>query len=260
MEMQSLKEEILKELLFFKKNPPEKIDGGFLNELRNEKIKSRTVTLKDSPLEEICDSKIDIESVKKLLKYYIDTNSKFRKEIPKFIFENFDVDEIIKDYDDRSNPDRDDEIIAKKVLSIAGVKNKDEFDDKFDNLGEIYENWYKISDSKKYNLSINTSEIIKLTEDYISLKKLLKNPVFEKAKEAYKILNSKKSIEKLIVATYKVSGKERQKLEDDIYYFIPQYIGFVMSDTEYRIELLSSAIESYLEALRDVIRKLYTFS
>lgn len=98
------------------------------------------------------------------------------------------------------------------MLSIAGVKNKDEFDDKFDNLGEIYENWYKISDSKKCNLSINTSEIIKLTEDYISLKKLLKNPVFEKAKEAYKILNSKKSIEKSIVATYKVSGKERQKL------------------------------------------------
>ena len=250
-----LTEELLKEFSFFKKTPPTVINKEFLNKIKNEKLKKKRVILNNCPLKEIYNNYIDITGIRKFSEYLVKIDKEFKKQIPQFMKENFTLEEIATDYDDRENPDKDDTLIESKVLEIAGIKNENELINKFGKLGQVYENWYHIGG--KETLNIDTSSLIELTEMYLELEKILRDEdVLQKTYKLYEKM-SRENINKLIIKQYDGSSSLKGKAYDDLEYFIPQYVSDVIYAPELYMQLFREAIVRYKDSLDEVIKRLY---
>lgn len=253
----TLSEELLKEFSFFKKTPPAVINKEFLNKIKNEKLKKKKVILNNCPLKEIYDTYIDVNGIKKLSEYLVRIDSEFKKQIPPFMKENFTLEEISTEYDDRENVYSDDKIIESKVFEIAGIKNEKEIDVRFERLGPIYENWYAIGGNRKKLLSIDTTSIIDLVEKYLELDKNLRNmDILNKTYKLWEKMN-RNDINKLIVKQYDGSTSSKNKAYENLEYFFPQYISDIINAPVMYMMLFREAVVDYKNSLEEVIRRLY---
>lgn len=126
----------------------------------------------------------------------------------------------------------------------------------FLNSSDIFKNYENIQTKGKYNISVNSSSLVKLTEDYLKLKEITESDKFRRLVEGFERF---KKEEKLISARI-ASG---YKMETDSEYItnIERFLGEDILDMFYHPvyygKFTIQTVINYKSALGDIIRRLY---
>lgn len=257
-----LYEELLQEFSLFnkKKIPPKVIDEAFLQKLKDENIPNKQIKLKKCKVKDIYKCDISIEKINSMISTFIKVSKKWEETLPKYFVKNFPPEMFKPKFNDETQsfdttPSAK-EKERKDILNVLGVKNTDVIEKSFLNSSDILRNYENIQSKGKYNISVSSSSLIKLTEDYLKLKEIVDSDKFRRVVEGFERFEKEgKLISAKIADGYKVgydseyiSNIERFLGEDivDMFYH-PVYYG----------KLTLRTVINYKSALGDIIRRLY---
>lgn len=246
--------------LIKKKIPPKVIDEAFLQKLKDENIPNKQIKLKKCKVKDIYKCDISIEKINSMISTFIKVSKKWEETLPEYFVKNFPPEMFKPKFNDETQsfsttpPAKEKE--RKDILNVLGVKDTDNIEKSFLNSSEILKNYENIQTKGKYNISINSSSLIKLTEDYLKLKGIVDSDKFRRLVEGFERFEKEgKLISSKIADGYKVeydseyiSNIERFLGEDivDMFYH-PVYYG----------KLTLRTVINYKSALGDIIRRLY---
>lgn len=257
-----LYEELLQEFSLFnkKKIPPKVIDKAFLQKLKGENIPNKQIKLKKCKAKDIYKCDVSIEKINSMISTFIKVYKKWEETLPKYFVKNFPPEMFKSKFNDDTQtfsatpPAKEKE--RKDILNVLGVKDTDMIAKAFLNSSEIFKNYENIQTKGKYNISISSSSLAKLTEDYLKLKEIVDSDKFRRAVESFeRFKNEGKLMSARIADDYKVeydseyiANIERFLGDDTVdMFYQPVYCG----------KLTFQTVVSYKSALGDIIRRLY---
>lgn len=257
-----LYEELLHEFSLFnkKKIPPKVIDEDFLKKLKNTDIPNKQVKLKKCKVKGIYKCDVSIEKINSMISTFIKVSKKWKEALPKYFVKNFPPEMFESKFNDETQtfsatpPANEKE--RRDILNVLGVKDTDIIEKSFLNSSDIFKNYENIQTKDKYNVSVNSSSLVKLTEDYLKLKEITESDKFQRLVEGFERF---KKEEKLISARI-ASG---YKMETDSEYItnIERFLGEDILDMFYHPvyygKFTIQTVINYKSALGDIIRRLY---
>ena len=253
-----LYEELLQEFSIFnkKKIPPKVIDEAFLQKLKDENIPNKQIKLKKCKVKDIYKCDISIEKINSMVSTFMKMSKRWEETLPKYFVKNFPPEMFKSEFNDEtqtfSTIPSANEKERKDILNILGVKDTDMIEKAFLNSSEIFKNYENIQTKGKYNISISSSSLVKLTEDYLKLKEIVDSDKFRRVVESFERF---KLISARIADVYEVESNSEyitnieRFLGDDIVdmFYQPVYCG----------KLTFQTVINYKSALGDIIRRLY---
>ena len=257
-----LYEELLQEFSIFnkKKIPPKVIDEAFLQKLKSENIPNKQIKLKKCKVKDIYKCDISIEKINSMVSTFMKMSKRWEETLPKYFVKNFPPEMFKPKFNDETQtfnttpPAKEKE--RKDILNVLGVKDTDMIAKAFLNSSEIFKNYENIQAKGKYNISISSSSLAKLTEDYLKLKEIVDSDKFRRAVESFeRFKNEGKLMSARIADDYKVeydseyiANIERFLGDDTVdMFYQPVYCG----------KLTFQTVVNYKSALGDIIRRLY---
>ena len=174
-----LYEELLQEFSIFnkKKIPPKVIDEAFLQKLKSENIPNKQMKLKKCKVKDIYKCDISIEKINSMISTFIKASKKWEETLPKYFVKNFPPEMFKPKFNDEtqsfSTTPSAKEKERRDILNVLGVKDTDIIEKSFLNSSDVLRNYENIQSKGKFNISINSSSLIKLTEDYLKLKEIV---------------------------------------------------------------------------------------
>lgn len=201
-----------------------------------------------------CD--ISIEKINSMVSTFMKMSKRWEETLPKYFVKNFPPEMFKSEFNDEtqtfSTIPSANEKERKDILNILGVKDTDMIEKAFLNSSEIFKNYENIQTKGKYNISISSSSLVKLTEDYLKLKEIVDSDKFRRVVESFERF---KLISARIADVYKVESNSEyitnieRFLGDDIVdmFYQPVYCG----------KLTFQTVINYKSALGDIIRRLY---
>ena len=251
-EIKKLTEELLTEFSLFKR-PPKIINGEFLTRLKSEKIKSKQVVLKNCKTAGIYKCDISVDKLARYVKDVMSINSKYEKELVKLFEAKYKLDDIMENTEKSKNIKKD----VSKIFEYDKLINL--LDSKMSSLSEIHKNSKNIIPYKKgiNNINISTSNIIKITEDYIKLKEITESDRFDKLKKFIAQYNKEHNLPESIKSIYDKEYTERYDDDELFEYTLTEITGSGFSLFNFNLSKVIKTVELYRDALSDIIRRLY---
>lgn len=257
-----LYEELLQEFSLFnkKKIPPKVIDEVFLQKLKDENIPNKQIKLKKCKAKDIYKCDVSIEKINSMISTFIKVSKKWEETLPKYFVKNFPPEMFKPKFNDETQtfsttpPAKEKE--RRDILNVLGVKDTDMIEKVFLNSSEIFKNYENIQTKGKYNISINSSSLVKLTEDYLKLKEIVDSDKFRRAVEGFeRFENEGKLISARIADAYKVESDS--EYITNIERFLGEDIVDMFYQPAYYGEIALRVVINYKSALGDIIRRLY---
>ena len=257
-----LYEELLQEFSIFnkKKNPPKVIDEAFLQKLKSENIPNKQIKLKKCKVKDIYKCDISIEKINSMISTFIKASKKWEETLPKYFVKNFPPEMFKPKFNDEtqsfSTTPSAKEKERRDILNVLGVKDTDIIEKSFLNSSDVLRNYENIQSKGKFNISINSSSLIKLTEDYLKLKEIVESDRFRRTVEGFgRFEKEGKLISARIADEYKV-GSDGEYIAN-IERFLGEDIVDMFYHPAYYGKLTLRTIIDYKSALGDIIRRLY---
>lgn len=247
-----LTEELLNEFSLFKRSP-KIINDEFLSRLKEEKIKSKQVVLKNCKTASIYKCDIGIDKLASYIKDVMNINSKYEKELIKLFKSKYTLNDIMENTAESKDIKKD----VSKIFDYDKLLKL--LDSKMSSLSDIHKNSKNIIPYKKgiNNISLSTSSIVKITEDYIKLKEITESDKYNKLKNYIEQYNKEHSLVEVIKSLY---GKEYiEKYDDDelFEYSLDGLTGGSFNLFNFNLNKVLKTVEMYRDALSDIIRRLY---
>lgn len=195
-----------------------------------------------------------------MISAFIKMTKKWEETLPKYFVKNFPPEMFKSEFNDETQtfsttpPAKEKE--RRDILNALGVKDTDMIEKAFLNSSEILKNYENIQTKGKYNISISSSSLVKLTEDYLKLKEIVESDKFRRIVESFERFEKEgKLISARIADEYKVGSDSEhitnieRFLGDDILdmFYHPAYYG----------KLTFRTVINYKSALGDIIRRVY---
>ena len=257
-----LYEELLQEFSIFnkKKIPPKVIDEAFLQKLKSENIPNKQIKLKKCKVKDIYKCDISIEKINSMISTFIKASKKWEETLPKYFVKNFPPEMFKPKFNDEtqsfSTTPSAKEKERRDILNVLGVKDTDIIEKSFLNSSDVLRNYENIQSKGKFNISINSSSLIKLTEDYLKLKEIVESDRLRRTVEGFgRFEKEGKLISARIADEYKV-GSDGEYIAN-IERFLGEDIVDMFYHPAYYGKLTLRTIIDYKSALGDIIRRLY---
>ena len=197
-----------------------------------------------------CD--INIDKLSKYVKDIMSINSKYEKELVKLFKTKYTLDDIMENTAKSKDIKKD----VSKIFEYDKLIKL--LDSKMSSLSEIHKNSKNIIPYKKgiNNINISTSDIIKITEDYLKLKEIVGSDKFQRVVEGFERFEKEgKLISARIADEYKV-GSDSEYITN-IERFLGEDIVDLFYHPVYYGKLTLRTVINYKSALDDIIRRLY---
>lgn len=195
-----------------------------------------------------------------MISTFIKVSKKWEETLPKYFVKNFPPEIFKPKFNDETQtfsttpPAKEKE--RRDILNVLGVKDTDMIEKVFLNSSEIFKNYENIQTKGKYNISINSSSLVKLTEDYLKLKEIVDSDKFRRAVEGFeRFENEGKLISARIADAYKVESDS--EYITNIERFLGEDIVDMFYQPAYYGEIALRVVINYKSALGDIIRRLY---
>lgn len=195
-----------------------------------------------------------------MISTFIKVSKKWEETLPKYFVKNFPPEMFKPKFNDEAQtfsttpPAKEKE--RRDILNVLGVKDTDMIEKVFLNSSEIFKNYENIQTKGKYNISINSSSLVKLTEDYLKLKEIVDSDKFRRAVEGFeRFENEGKLISARIADAYKVESDS--EYITNIERFLGEDIVDMFYQPAYYGEIALRVVINYKSALGDIIRRLY---
>lgn len=187
-------------------------------------------------------------------------SKKWEETLPKYFVKNFPPEMFKSEFNDETQtfsttpPAKEKE--RRDILNALGVKDTDMIEKAFSNSSDILRNYENIQSKGKYSISVSSSSLVKLTEDYLKLKEIVESDKFRRIVESFERFEKEgKLISARIADEYKVGSDSEyinnieRLLGDDILdmFYHPVYYG----------KLTLRTVINYKSALGDTIRRVY---
>ena len=231
-----------------------------MKKLKNTDIPNKQVKLKKCKVKGIYKCDVSIEKINSMISTFIKVSKKWKEALPKYFVKNFPPEMFESKFNDETQtfsatpPANEKE--RRDILNVLGVKDTDIIEKSFLNSSDIFKNYENIQTKGKYNVSVNSSSLVKLTEDYLKLKEITESDKFQRLVEGFERF---KKEEKLISARI-ASG---YKMEADSEYItnIERFLGEDILDMFYHPvyygKFTIQTVINYKSAMGDIIRRLY---
>lgn len=195
-----------------------------------------------------------------MISAFIKMSKKWEETLPKYFVKNFPPEMFKSEFNDEtqtfSTTPSANEKERKDILNILGVKNTDIIEKSFLNSSDIFKNYEDIQTKGKYNISVSSSSLIKLTEGYLTLKGVVDSDKFRRTVESFeRFKNGGKLMSARIVDAYKVESDG--EYITNIERFLGEDIVDMFYQPVYYGEIALRVVINYKSVLGDIIRRLY---
>lgn len=195
-----------------------------------------------------------------MISTFIKASKKWEETLPKYFVKNFPPEMFKPKFNDETQsfsttpPSKEKE--RKDILNVLGVKDTDVIEKSFLNSSDILRNYENIQSKGKYSISVSSSSLVKLTEDYLKLKEIVGSDKFQRVVEGFERFEKEgKLISARIADEYKV-GSDSEYITN-IERFLGEDIVDLFYHPVYYGKLTLRTVINYKSALDYIIRRLY---
>lgn len=221
---------------------------------------NKQIKLKKCKVKDIYKCDISIETINSMVSTFMKMSKRWEKTLLKYFVKNFTPEMFKPKFNDETQtfnttpPAKEKE--RRDILNALGVKDTDIIEKSFLNSSDVFKNYEDIQTKGKYNISISSSSLVKLTEDYLKLKEIIDSDKFRRAVESFERFEKEG---KLISA--RIADGYRVELNSEYITNIERFLGEDIVDMFYHPvyygKLTFRTVINYKSALGDIIRRLY---